>query len=310
MGLAQDLVLVLEIEREDSISLRRMKAAQQLRDGGLGLRPVEQQEPMRRTPHHPRQQLEDVLAHAPARQGERKQVDADAQRRRRLGSHPRLAANRAEGDRALIRPRAGRIGSNPIPAAIVPDKANRQRTLRPGGSGERGNPLTPLCGGPYNPLQIRGAGTEPYDATKRRRPFLSPENRDGEPSARGEVRMTTVLHRPAGTPVAYATRLALIVVVGSWRRPGRPTPTSRQPPAGITVQFPAALTADMAVRLREAVYAPLKRYQTYYQRHGQPTSGFKLLCDFNPDGRADATGDFGACSDLGRRAARAAGQET
>ena len=69
-------------------------------------------------------------------------------------------------------------------------------------------------------------------------------------------------------------------------------------PSGLTVQFPAVLTTDTASRLRAAVYGPLKRYEAERKREGQKAGGFRLLCDFNAEGRPDATDDFGACSDL------------
>ena len=128
--------------------------------------------------------------------------------------------------------------------------------------------------------------------------------------------MTTASLRPCppgadatrlASPGAFAARLAgavlaaaVAVVAGLVScAPARAADDApAEPPAGMTVQFPAVLTADTAVHLRQVVYAPLKRYQAYHQRLGQATTGFKLLCDFNPDGRADATNDYGACSDL------------
>ena len=110
--------------------------------------------------------------------------------------------------------------------------------------------------------------------------------------------MTSIRVRPSA-PGAFATRLAVLLALAlPW--PARAD--EAQPPTGMTVQFPPTLTPDVAVRLREAVYVPLKRFQTYYQRQGQPPPHpFRLLCDFNPDGRADATGDFGACWALAKQ---------
>ncbi|HVS40129.1 MAG TPA: NfeD family protein [Gemmataceae bacterium] len=90
----------------------------------------------------------------------------------------------------------------------------------------------------------------------------------------------------------------LILGLGPAARSDEPAP-----PAGVVVQFPKDLTANTAVRLREAVKAPLKRYQAYAQRQDakwRQEHPFKLLCDFNPEGRADATGDYGVCYDLAK----------
>ncbi len=117
--------------------------------------------------------------------------------------------------------------------------------------------------------------------------------------------MTTIpiRSRPPGAVVA---RLAVVLAL-ALAQPAHAE--EAQPPAGMTVQFPPTLTADVAVRLREVVYVPLKRFQTYYQRQGQlPPHPFRLLCDFNPDGRADATSDFGACWALAKEIRELQGQ--
>ena len=95
---------------------------------------------------------------------------------------------------------------------------------------------------------------------------------------------------PAAVPFAVlAVALAGLIAPRSAR--------ADEPPAGVVVQFPAVLTADTAVRLRAAVDVPLKRYQRDRLRKGQPTTGFKLLCDFNADGDDDGR-DYGACFDV------------
>ena len=96
----------------------------------------------------------------------------------------------------------------------------------------------------------------------------------------------------AGLPVLAA---ALSVL---WGSVAGPSARADSAPAGLTVQFPAVITTDTAARLRAAVYAPQKRYEAERQRDGDKSGPFKLLCDFNPDGRPNATDDFGACSDL------------
>ncbi len=96
----------------------------------------------------------------------------------------------------------------------------------------------------------------------------------------------------AGLPVLAA---ALSVL---WGSVAAPSARADSAPAGLTVQFPAVITTDTAARLRAAVYAPQKRYEAERQRDGDKSGPFKLLCDFNPDGRPNATDDFGACSDL------------
>lgn len=97
--------------------------------------------------------------------------------------------------------------------------------------------------------------------------------------------------RPAGLPALAA---ALAVLCGSVAGPS----ARADAPAGLTVQVPAVITTDTATRLRTAVYAPQKRYEAERQRDGDKSGPFKLLCDFNPEGRPNATDDFGACSDL------------
>ena len=81
--------------------------------------------------------------------------------------------------------------------------------------------------------------------------------------------MTTVpiRSRPTGAVARLAVVLALALAQTAHAE-------EVQPPAGMTVQFPPTLTADVAVRLREVVYVPLKRFQTYYQRQGKHSSPF------------------------------------
>jgi membrane-bound ClpP family serine protease len=91
-----------------------------------------------------------------------------------------------------------------------------------------------------------------------------------------------------------ATRLAALIAVVGLTLP-QAARADDAPPPGMTVQIPAVITSDVATRLRETVYVPLKRFKTYQARQGPKPPPFKLLCDFNPDGRGDATDDFGAC---------------
>jgi membrane-bound ClpP family serine protease len=112
--------------------------------------------------------------------------------------------------------------------------------------------------------------------------------------------MLTVLPIPAFVRIRALPGLAALaaaaVVLTAALLP-RPARADNEAPAGLTVQFPAIITEDAAARLRAAVYVPMKRYEKKQQADGKPTTGFKLLCDFNPppDNRPNATDDFGAC---------------
>ena len=77
-------------------------------------------------------------------------------------------------------------------------------------------------------------------------------------------------------------------------------------PVGLTVQIPAVITSDTTTRLRDALVDATKRYQAEKRLHGDRLDGFKLLCDFNPgspDGKPNASDDFGACAALAKELA-------
>jgi membrane-bound ClpP family serine protease len=87
--------------------------------------------------------------------------------------------------------------------------------------------------------------------------------------------------------------VALCALVAS-----RPARADDAADAGLTVQLPAVITYDVTTRLRTAVYGPLKRYEAGRKADGKPTSGFKLLLEFTPDGKSNASDDYGACRAL------------
>ena len=108
----------------------------------------------------------------------------------------------------------------------------------------------------------------------------------------------TPLRPPARTRALAAVGLAAAAAVLCALLSPRPARADDAAPDGLAVQFPAVLNGDVVVRLRAAVYVPRKRYEAQRRREGKPATGFKLLCDFNPDNKADATDEPGACIDL------------
>src|SRR5207253_10426750 len=67
---------------------------------------------------------------------------------------------------------------------------------------------------------------------------------------------------------------------------------------GLVVPIPTAVTTETTQRLRNALYGPLKRYQAERARDPKASGTFYLVCDFNPDGKPNASEDFGACLTL------------
>jgi hypothetical protein len=70
--------------------------------------------------------------------------------------------------------------------------------------------------------------------------------------------------------------------------------------AGLVVPIPTTITTEATNRLRTAIYGPLKRFETQRGRDAKQAGVFRLVCDFNPDGRANASEDFGACHTLAK----------
>jgi membrane-bound ClpP family serine protease len=66
--------------------------------------------------------------------------------------------------------------------------------------------------------------------------------------------------------------------------------------SGLVVAVPNVITTESTNRLRGAVYGPLKRFEA--ERARDPRGVFWLVCDFNPDGRPNASDDYGACRTL------------
>src|SRR4051794_1199405 len=68
-------------------------------------------------------------------------------------------------------------------------------------------------------------------------------------------------------------------------------------PSGLIVQVPPSISTESTGRLRSLLHGPLKRFEQ--ESAGQKEKApFVLICDFNPEGRASACEDFGACFDL------------
>jgi hypothetical protein len=103
-------------------------------------------------------------------------------------------------------------------------------------------------------------------------------------TARPEDR--TPCRRPA---LAAALLLALL--------PG-PLPAQEQWNPGLVFPVPAVINTDATHRLRSALYGPLKRYEAERARDPKAAGVFHVVCDFNPDGKANETDDFGACLTL------------
>jgi hypothetical protein len=69
--------------------------------------------------------------------------------------------------------------------------------------------------------------------------------------------------------------------------------------AGVVVQVPTLITTEATNRLRTTVFGPLKRFEAE-RGNGKKGRVFRLVCDFNPDNRPNASDDFGACLKLAR----------
>ncbi len=111
--------------------------------------------------------------------------------------------------------------------------------------------------------------------------------------------MTATLREPeaqareAGWLTLAAALLLALLLPGS-------LPAEERPNAGLVAPIPSVVTTEATSRLRSAVYGPLRRYEDERNRNPKNVGGFYLLCDFNPDNRANASDDFGACLTLAR----------
>jgi membrane-bound serine protease (ClpP class) len=76
---------------------------------------------------------------------------------------------------------------------------------------------------------------------------------------------------------------------------GEDAPREERPTDGIIVRVPATISTEGTNRLRSQLLGPLKRFETT----GAPQGGtFKVLCDFNADGRRSECNDYGAAYSL------------
>jgi membrane-bound ClpP family serine protease len=98
--------------------------------------------------------------------------------------------------------------------------------------------------------------------------------------------------RRAGRGLAVALLLALFT-------PGSLMAEERRN-AGLVAPIPSAITTEATSRLRSALYGPLRHYEDERNREPAKTGTFYLICDFNPDGRENASDDPGACQTLAR----------
>jgi membrane-bound ClpP family serine protease len=106
--------------------------------------------------------------------------------------------------------------------------------------------------------------------------------------------------RETESPVGEAGWLTLAAAVLLALLTPRTLPAEERRNAGLVAPIPATITTEAANRLRSAVYGPLRRYEDERNRDPKNTGSFYLICDFNPDNRANASDDFGACLTLAR----------
>lgn len=96
--------------------------------------------------------------------------------------------------------------------------------------------------------------------------------------------------RPAGR-IALAVALLLAAFFP------RPSAAQDRPEPGLVVPIPTTITSESTNRLRTTLYHPLHRFEAE-RGQGPARASFRLVCDFNPEGRANSTDDFGACLTL------------
>ncbi len=77
-------------------------------------------------------------------------------------------------------------------------------------------------------------------------------------------------------------------------------PAQERRNAGLVAPIPTTITTEAANRLSSVLYGPWRRYEDERNRDPKAAGNFYLICDFNPDNRANASDDFGACLTLAR----------
>ncbi|HZY89601.1 MAG TPA: hypothetical protein VFE78_32570, partial [Gemmataceae bacterium] len=98
---------------------------------------------------------------------------------------------------------------------------------------------------------------------------------------------------PARRRLAPAAALLLAVLPAA-------APAQAPQGSGLVIQVPTTLTTLETNRLRNALLRPLKLYEAARQNDQRRAGSFKLVCDFNPEGRPTASDDFGACYELAK----------
>jgi membrane-bound ClpP family serine protease len=79
-----------------------------------------------------------------------------------------------------------------------------------------------------------------------------------------------------------------------------PLPAQERRNAGLVVPIPTTLTTEATRRLQSSLLGPQRRYEDERNRDPKGIGSFYLVCDFNPDGKDNASDDFGACLTLAR----------
>ncbi|HTU23315.1 MAG TPA: hypothetical protein VMG10_35095, partial [Gemmataceae bacterium] len=69
---------------------------------------------------------------------------------------------------------------------------------------------------------------------------------------------------------------------------------------GLVAAIPTTITTETMRRLASALYGPWHRYEAERNHDPKSVGEFYLVCDFNPDGRDNASDDPGACQTLAR----------
>ncbi len=99
--------------------------------------------------------------------------------------------------------------------------------------------------------------------------------------------------KPAGRLTLAAGLLAAVFAPGTLA-------AEEKTNSGLVVQVPSVITTEATNRLRTALHVPLKRFQASRAADPRSAGVFYLVCDFNPEGKPNASEDFGACLSLAR----------
>ncbi len=99
---------------------------------------------------------------------------------------------------------------------------------------------------------------------------------------------------------ASARRVALITALGLLGLMCPRLPAQDRRDSGLVVPIPSVITTEATNRLRTTLYGPLKRFEAQRSADPRHAAVFRLVCDFNPYGKANASDDFGACHTLAK----------